>query len=66
MTLGCYALLSIGSALFTFKDTPEAGEELKLQEEEARKFYQGLGPKLRFSVGEVPASEGKGVIGMNE
>ena len=66
MTLGCYALLSIGLALFTFRDTPEAGEELKAQEEEAREFYRGLDSKLRFTVGEIPDKEGEGVVGMNE
>lgn len=67
MTLGCYALLNIGSALITFRDTPEAGEELKVEEAEARAFFSNSARgKLAFEVGTVPKGEGEGVLGMNE
>ena len=67
MTLGCYALFNIGSALITFRDTPEAGEELKEEEAEARAFFSSPARgKLAFEVGAVPEGEGNGVLGMNE
>jgi hypothetical protein len=63
MTLGSYALWTIGYALLVFKDVPEAGEELKVQEAEARAFYKGF-KGLGFAVGEIP-DEGEGKVGMN-
>ena len=66
MTLGSYALLSIGWALFVFVDTPEAGEELDAEVKRARAFFSsGLGKKLAFEVGTVPEGEGSGKLGMN-
>ena len=66
MTLGSYALLSIGWALFVFVDTPEAGEELDAEVKRARAFFSsGLSKKLAFEVGTVPKGEGSGKLGMN-
>lgn len=63
MSLGSYALWTIGYALFVFKDVPEAGEELKEHEKEARAFFSSLG-ELGFEVGTLPSNE-KGKLGMN-
>jgi len=68
MTLGCYALFTIGFALFVFRDTPEASAELDIEVIEAKKFFSDKAKhgKLAFKVGQVPEGEGKGVVGMNE
>ncbi|KAI8992392.1 dolichol-phosphate mannosyltransferase subunit 3 [Pilobolus umbonatus] len=46
MTFGCYCLASIGSALYTFRDCPEAYHELMAEITQAKNELRSKGMQL--------------------
>lgn len=67
MSLGCWALWSIGTSLVSFRDTPAEADALRKDIERAKDFYANkvANSSLRFRVGEIPEGESDGVMGEN-